>query len=693
MTRSSSNAIWLIVIQLYITPLFSQQLTILTPRTNMHISYPTFGISGGFIGTYHDAEFSAIPDYPTCCPEFRAGYGLSFEFNTFFSIPITLKIAAQLNGGLSIFRGSLIRREDNASILQPDGSIITGIIEHRLRTDIEYITVSPTIRVFPLSAPLYFLLGPKIGYTVSNSFSYEEVLVQPSNVSFENGSPVRNQQSGSIHQITPWFTGITIGSGYSLPLSRTIRLTPEISYTYPLTTVIQDSLWKVHGLQLTIGIAIPLIPKQRLKHQPFYLPDITPIPLREVELPKPPPPKLAFSFDVYGEYSDGALEKNPSIILEEQELRETFPLLPKVFFPQGNTSLERTRQILLTASETNSFSPQLLPADALEIYKHLLNIIGYRMRQNPKTTITLSPVVVTSPDRVISRDIAMERATKIKDYLTTVWGISPNRISTRAIVESPPPPSGYEWFNDLWEELERVDITTNDDALLLPVEIRHVTRSIYPQALLLFSTVESEVGIKHFTFRLSNSNRDTLIFRGRELKPRDTLRWQLRPTDFLNIRTDSVIITGIVIDKAEQRRSQRTALPFTTLTVDIKRKIGTADTLFEKYSLILFAFDKAELGPRNMKIIDLIAQRIKPNSRLTILGYTDRIGDFEYNKKLAEARCLEVFKALRTRGVRTEQMRYEAVGSEKLLYDNNLPEGRNYSRTVQILITTPLQPN
>jgi hypothetical protein len=30
----------------------------------------------------------------------------------------------------------------------------------------------------------------------------------------------------------------------------------------------------------------------------------------------------------------------------------------------------------------------------------------------------------------------------------------------------------------------------------------------------------------------------------------------------------------------------------------------------------------------------------------------------------------------------------EAVGSDRLLFDNDLPEGRNYCRTVQIVVET-----
>ena len=87
-------------------------------------------------------------------------------------------------------------------------------------------------------------------------------------------------------------------------------------------------------------------------------------------------------------------------------------------------------------------------------------------------------------------------------------------------------------------------------------------------------------------------------------------------------------------------------------------------------------------------VLEEIRKKIKPNSKVIIAGFTDKIGEEEYNKDLALRRCLETKKFL---GVPDSQIILNPVGSEYLLYDNSTPQGRSYCRTVQITIETPIR--
>ena len=81
---------------------------------------------------------------------------------------------------------------------------------------------------------------------------------------------------------------------------------------------------------------------------------------------------------------------------------------------------------------------------------------------------------------------------------------------------------------------------------------------------------------------------------------------------------------------------------------------------------------------------------IKFNSTVKIFGYTDRIGDKNYNKSLAERRAKEVKKFLLSKGVKDNQTELIPIGEDILIFDNNSPIGRHLSRTVQVLIITPM---
>src|SRR5690606_13696658 len=122
-------------------------------------------------------------------------------------------------------------------------------------------------------------------------------------------------------------------------------------------------------------------------------------------------------------------------------------------------------------------------------------------------------------------------------------------------------------------------------------------------------------------------------------------------------------------------------VPVRQLTINKKRVEIRDDKRIEIFSLILFDFGKADISPLNRKIMDEVRSRIEPNSTVAVYGYADRTGTAEYNKELAQRRCNEVTKFLRD-AVTDEKLRIYPVGNDRLLYNNDLPEGRSYSRTV-----------
>ena len=113
----------------------------------------------------------------------------------------------------------------------------------------------------------------------------------------------------------------------------------------------------------------------------------------------------------------------------------------------------------------------------------------------------------------------------------------------------------------------------------------------------------------------------------------------------------------------------------------------------ETYNLILFKFDSPEAGPKNERILsEYIYDRVKPLSNVKITGYTDIIGLAGRNQKLSTARAQTAYDAIKAKkGNDYESMNYAGVGASQPLYPNDLPEGRYYNRTVQIVIETRIE--
>lgn len=76
----------------------------------------------------------------------------------------------------------------------------------------------------------------------------------------------------------------------------------------------------------------------------------------------------------------GNRTKDPTIQIEEIETTETFPLLPYVFFNEGEYELSSTAQHVLNSAESKAFSEKNISSSTLNIYKDMLNIIGFRMQ-------------------------------------------------------------------------------------------------------------------------------------------------------------------------------------------------------------------------------------------------------------------------------------------------------------------------
>jgi outer membrane protein OmpA-like peptidoglycan-associated protein len=113
------------------------------------------------------------------------------------------------------------------------------------------------------------------------------------------------------------------------------------------------------------------------------------------------------------------------------------------------------------------------------------------------------------------------------------------------------------------------------------------------------------------------------------------------------------------------------------------------DSVVERYNLIFFDYDKPLINEENENIFKTILSRINTNSSVSITGFTDKLGTDEYNNQLSINRAKSVEEAIKERVV-PEKIFSKGVG-ETLIYDNDLPEGRFYNRTVIVEITTPLK--
>jgi len=447
-------------------------------------------------------------------------------------------------------------------------------------------------------------------------------------------------------------------------------------YHYGVGPVVSNLDWYAHGLQG--GVVLRFTPP------PTPIETAPPPPPPPAPVPPPAPPALAADITAVSVGPDAAEAPVIRIVVEEFVSTNLRPMLPYVFFPEGSSAMD-ARYDLLSAGDAPSFDVDALhEAGTLEVYYDMLNVIGSRMQKSQSARITVTGCNDGTAKERGNTGLSRDRADAVKAYLTSVWDIDPARIRTRAR-DLPAVPSRTD-DPDGQAENRRVEITSTDPSILAPIRTRGVERQVTPPSVRFIPHVTSEAGVRDWSLTLRDD--DDVLLRKEETGEPRIVDWQVRDVlEELSGRTDELLYQLTVRDGAGQSSSsQEKRIPLEMITIQKKKEDASlTNTELARYSLILFDYDKAELSGANDAIATMIREDITPASTVTITGYTDRIGDASYNRDLSLQRAQAAARA-----IKAENATIDGKGEDVLRYDNSLPEGRFFSRTVDIIVETPV---
>lgn len=394
-------------------------------------------------------------------------------------------------------------------------------------------------------------------------------------------------------------------------------------------------------------------------------------------------PLLKDEMDVSVLGIDHGVEKEfDSLHIEEFRSRQVRPILPYVFFEHNSADISR-RYVLFDNISVKLFSlaESLKGKGIMGTYYNMLNIIGERLNTYPEATITLTGCNSNTDEEKGNLNLSEERAKVVADYLVNIWKIDQSRITIvkRALplIESNPT------NEDGIAENRRVEIASNDFRIVEPIFIEDTLRKVYPPILKFTTTNKLTFEEKKWSIDAMSNDRFLESYAGKE--PLDVSR-------YWNINQDQEALALIennvqYIAKAENKDEDKFAsskihsLPIKLTSLADKERMRTFDTLVNVYNLILFDFDQPQLNSNNKKIADFINTETPDNAIVLVTGYTDRIGEDDYNMNLSIQRAKFAAAA-----ITAKEKKYHGVGETELLYDNDLPEGRFYCRTVQIVV-------
>jgi outer membrane protein OmpA-like peptidoglycan-associated protein len=126
----------------------------------------------------------------------------------------------------------------------------------------------------------------------------------------------------------------------------------------------------------------------------------------------------------------------------------------------------------------------------------------------------------------------------------------------------------------------------------------------------------------------------------------------------------------------------------TPATVDLEIKPIELNKSY-RINDIYFDFNKFELTPESMAVLDQLIEFLNenPKIRIQIQGHTDNIGRDADNLKLSENRARSVFDYLVTKGVSKERLTYTGYGKTMPVATNDTDEGRAKNRRTVFVIT------
>jgi outer membrane protein OmpA-like peptidoglycan-associated protein len=285
------------------------------------------------------------------------------------------------------------------------------------------------------------------------------------------------------------------------------------------------------------------------------------------------------------------------------------------------------------------------------------------------------------------KNLARQRAQSIKDILVNNWNVDPERISVQSR-DLPKVTSNKEYLEGDAEN-RRVEIESDNPEILSPVVYSTFNEYVPLQNKVSCSIdIDTIAEIDNWSFEIAH--------KGKSLH---TSSGSGAPSSAFEIPLDSAIISALGNRIENNQDSVDIVLSFLDkkgdkLKTETKQAIKNTQNTFEisRLSLIVFEYDESTLSEKNARMMkDFLSKEIGPDSRIDITGSTDKLGEITYNITLSEERAKAVETFMRSVQSNLNITSVKGIGSSRMLFDNALPEGRYYCRTVSIEVKNPIQ--
>jgi len=646
------------------------------------------GMFGAGALNMHSGQFSSY-DGMLICGTFDDGTGIGWMAGNSIEVPF--------GTNFSFFGRAFFHKADGDFEAPPkdpprvsldDGTLVYLTTEHQLDVSLDYVQIE-ALGAYYVSDKVYLALGPGVAIPTHASYTQVEEIQQPFGLKFRNGESTRQIASANFDDNPNTETNLRITAhaliGADFLIAENLYLSPEAGYIFPFTNVLSNNDWSVSTLHAGLALKYELgTPEKVIIKEPSPA-------LEPVTEPKFTPSPIA-SIKAKSLLENGAMLEFGQVTVSEENNNNYVPILPYIFFDAGKSELQN-RYITLNSSEINNFDESTLQDSVLAVYHNMLNIVGSRMQKNTNANLTVTGCLEPADDGRNQNKLASSRAQRVKDYLVNIWGIPADRIITKS--RELPEEISNRNVAEGREENRRVELSSNSSDILEPVRLITHNSEVSPKSIVMQANVKYDENLKSWDLVANYIDNTQLWNKSGNGSPSSSMQWDLDRNKMIELARKDVQGNHIslklkVIDNEGNTDEANTAVP---IFYEKKSKYYDGeivkDSIVERYNLIFFDYDMPLINEENESTFKTILNRINTNSSVSITGFTDKLGTDEYNNQLSIDRAKSVEKAIKERVV-PEIIFSKGVG-ETLIYDNDLPEGRFYNRTVIVEITTPLK--
>ncbi len=686
------------------------------------------GVFGGANINLHNAQFSVIPGCPTCN---RAIWGSTVGFGwsvgmlaeasaeAFTTNDVLRRFGAALRLSYATHDAPFTQREE---VQVPLSLVPTGFasVQHEWQAIISTLGIEPVLTYRPIDY-LSIAIGARFGVTLGSGFSYRERSLNDSVLyKLPNGelSSVRNERTGQYPTRAPLLTALTAGFSYEFPMNNTgtVMLAPEVFYQHNLSSLLTNEQWSAHSIRA--GLAVKWSPYRTNR------PELTPEIQQKLRLLKQLDSalnaerkaniaqkarvdslnrvitskleefkKFGISVNIaaiVGVDASGKEVPSPTLTVEQFRSSSSQPLAPAVFF-DDNSAVLPSRYRRLRASERGNFRLEDLNGkSSVEVYRHVLNIVGKRMTDNPVAVLYLTGCTAGAGAEQTNPKIAEDRAQAVSEYLQDVWKIPAKRIilQKRGLPEHPATASSAGSEALAHAENRRVELSSNVPEILGAVSIDAVRRVVTPPMLRIETSMQSGAGVKQWDVEISQFVGTEAVtlkqFSGTAANAAQTLRWNIADEPTTIPQSGQDLTVQLTMTDVNNRAADAPIVGIAVKQISLEQKTvnNASDKRLDTYDVVGFEGDETvRLDDNASKTLDALRKSLKPGAKMFITGFAETTANDAQTLAIAKARAQAAAKQL---GVNDAAIAAQSVPSEAAL-----PEARLYTRRVQILVETP----